>query len=222
MSTKEAAQVEGATTEAENLLKRNSDDIGWEYGVLVNPNNKDKVRCKFCKEMSGGIHRLKEHVAHITKNVKKYMVRTPAALEAKEKCKKALDEAKRKREEKTVREIELRQEVDVSRVGGSEEVTRIGSSGSEPHKLGPLDKWTRAIDPKATKAESFKQQQLNKELYKERTHEVHKYIARWAYNHGKLLVYYSHSILQDDVIPVLDTNYSSSSFNIGSNTFQCM
>jgi hypothetical protein len=43
-------------------------------------------------------------------------------------------------------------------------------------------------------AESLKQQQLNKELWKERTHEVHKYIARWAYNHGKLLVYYSHSI----------------------------
>jgi hypothetical protein len=185
MSTIDVAQVEGATTEAVNLLKRNSDDIGWEYGVLVYPDNKDKVRCKFCnKEMSGGIHRLKEHVGHEGKNVKKCMVRTPEALEAKEKCKKALEEAKRKREEKTIRELELRQEVDVSRVGGSEEVTCIGSSASEPHKLGPLDKWTRAIDPKATKAESLKQQQLNKELWKQRTNEVHKYIARWAYTHG--------------------------------------
>jgi N-formylglutamate amidohydrolase len=84
----------------------------------------------------------------------------------------------------------------------SHEVTCVGSS--EPHKLGPLDKWTRVIDPKATKAESLKQQQLNKELWKERTHEVHKYIARWAYNHGKLLLYYSHSILQDVVILVLN------------------
>ena len=109
------------------------------------------------------------------------------ALEAKEKCKKALNDAKRKREENTVRELELREEVNVSQVGGgeSEEVTCIESS--EPHKLGPIDKWTRAIDPKATKSESFTQQKLNKELWKERTHEVHKYIARWVYTHGKFI-----------------------------------
>jgi hypothetical protein len=55
-----------------NLLKRNSDDVGWEYGVLVDANNKDKVKCKFYdKEMRGGIYRLKEHLAHVGKNVKK-------------------------------------------------------------------------------------------------------------------------------------------------------
>jgi hypothetical protein len=73
----------------------------------------------------------------------------------------------------------------VSRVGDSEEVTCIGSS--EPNKLGPIDKWTRATDPTASKVESLKQQQLNKALWKERLNEVHKYIARWAYNRGKLL-----------------------------------
>jgi hypothetical protein len=26
-------------------LRRNSDDVGWEYGVLVDINNKDKVKC---------------------------------------------------------------------------------------------------------------------------------------------------------------------------------
>ena len=93
------------------------------------------------------------------------------------------------REEKTVRELEIREEVHVSRVGiDSDEVICVGSS--EPHKLGPIDKWTRAIDPKATKSNSLKQQQLNKELWKERTNEMHKYIARWAYTRGKLLVYY--------------------------------
>ena len=61
----------------------------------------------------------------------------------------------------------------------------------EPHKLGPIDKWTRVIDPKAKAADSFKQQQLNKDLWNERTNEVHKYIAKWAYTHGKLLVYYA-------------------------------
>ena len=33
MSPTKAAQVEGANNE-ENMLKRNSDDIRWEYGVL--------------------------------------------------------------------------------------------------------------------------------------------------------------------------------------------
>ncbi|CAD6238270.1 unnamed protein product [Miscanthus lutarioriparius] len=129
--------------------------------------------------MQGGIYWLKQHVAHEGKNVTKCKDRTPEALEAKEKCKKTLNDAKRKREEKTIHELELREEVNVSRVGGGEsvEVTCIGSS--EPHKLGPIDKWTRAIDPKATKSESLTQQKLNKELWKERTHNVHKYIARW-------------------------------------------
>ncbi|CAD6335899.1 unnamed protein product [Miscanthus lutarioriparius] len=183
MSTTEGALGEGENSESANLLKRNSDDVGWEYGVLVDPNNKDKVKCKLCKkEMRGGIYRLKQHLAHEGKNVKKCTATTVQAMEAKQKCKKALDEAKRKREEKTIRELELREEVNVSRVGESDEVTCVGSS--EPHKLGPMDKWTRAIDPKATQTDSLKQQQLNKELWKERTHEVHKYIARWAYTHA--------------------------------------
>ena len=41
----------------------------------------------------------------------------------------------------TVRELELREDVHVSRVGGSEEgeeVTCVGNS--QPHKLGPMDK----------------------------------------------------------------------------------
>ncbi|XP_008654088.1 uncharacterized protein [Zea mays] len=182
MSSETAAAPSETEAARANLLKRNSDDVGWEYGVLVDANNKDKVKCKFCdKEMRGGIYRLKEHLAHVGKNVKKCTSATPQALEAKEKCKKAIVAAKRKREEKTIRELELREEVNVSRVGEeSEEVTCVGSS--QPHKLGPIDKWTRAIDP--TKADSFKQQQLNKELWKEREHEVHKFIARWAYNHG--------------------------------------
>jgi Sec-independent protein translocase protein TatA len=168
-------------TAVDNLLKRNSDDVGWEYGTLVDAQNKDKVKCKFCgHESSGGVHRLKEHVAGVGKNVKKCRSMTD---EAKEKCQKSLDESKRKRKEKTVRELELREEVNVSRVEEQEvEQTCVGSS--QPHKLGPIDKWTRAIDPKATKSESLKQQKLNKALWQERTREVHKYIARWVYTHG--------------------------------------
>jgi len=118
MSIEQGVFAPDATgTGATNLLKRNSDDVGWEYGVLVDANNKDKVKCKLCdKEMRGGIHRLKEHLAHEGKNVKKCTARTPQAMEAKEKCKKALADAKRKREEKTVRELEIREEVHLSRL----------------------------------------------------------------------------------------------------------
>ncbi|CAD6244450.1 unnamed protein product [Miscanthus lutarioriparius] len=157
MSTEQGVSAPDAIgTEATNLLKRNSDDVGWEYGVLVDASNKDKVKCKlYDKEMRGGIHRLKEHLAHEGKNVKKCTARTPQAMEAKEKCKKALADAKRKREEKTLRELEIREEVHVSRVGiDSDEVTCVGSL--EPHKLGPIDKWTR-IAFNACDNDEFKQ-----------------------------------------------------------------
>jgi rRNA maturation protein Nop10 len=164
MLTTEALPAPETETVGATILRRNSDDVGWECGVLVDANNKDKVKCKLCdKVMQGGIYRLKQHVAHEGKNATKCKTRTPEALEAKEKCNKALNDAK-KEEGGDVRELELREKVNVSWVGGgeSEEVTCIGSS--KPHKFGPIDKWTRAIDPKVTKSESLTQQKLNKEL----------------------------------------------------------
>ena len=73
-------------------------------------------------------------------------------------------------------------------------MTCVGSS--EPHKLGLMDKWVHVIDPKATISESLKQQKLNKELWKERTHEVHKYIARWVYTHGNSRLLFYNYILE--------------------------
>nr|GFB32574.1 hypothetical protein [Tanacetum cinerariifolium] len=50
-------------------LKRNSKDVGWEFGFLVDLNKPDKVECKICgKLVSGGINRLKQHVAGIVGN----------------------------------------------------------------------------------------------------------------------------------------------------------
>ena len=64
MSTPEEAAA-ATETEGANVLRRNSDDVGWEYGVLVDANNKDMVKCKFCDRVfQGGIYRLKQHVAH--------------------------------------------------------------------------------------------------------------------------------------------------------------
>lgn len=168
-----------ATLQQENALKRKSDDVGWEYGSLVDPSNLDRVKCMFCNHVStGGVYRLKQHVAHVGNVVAKCK---KSSQEAKDRCKKALEGASKKRREKTARELELRGSVNISRVG-DEEVNCVGSS--EPHKLGPIDKWTRPIDPKLTQAEALHQQKINKDLWKKRTHEVQQYVARWVYNHG--------------------------------------
>lgn len=60
-----------------------------------------------------------------------------------------------KREEKIARDLELRQEMDVSLVGEDDFLTCVGSSGH--HKLSPIDKWTHII--------TLNQQRLNKELF---------------------------------------------------------
>jgi hypothetical protein len=121
------------------VLKRNSDDVGWEYGVLVDPQNKEKVWCLLCGHLSsGGIYRLKQHVGHVGSVVAKCKKTTS---EAKEKCKKSLEEATRKRKEKIACDLNLR-EVNVSRVGEEDEITYVASGvgSSETHRLGPIDK----------------------------------------------------------------------------------
>ena len=50
--------------------KRKSNDVGWEFGVLIDEKNLDKVKCISCEKVfSGGVYRLKEHVANIQGNV---------------------------------------------------------------------------------------------------------------------------------------------------------
>ena len=50
----------------ENVLKRKSDDVGWDYGSLADASNKDKVKCIFFNHVStGGVYRHKQHVAHV-------------------------------------------------------------------------------------------------------------------------------------------------------------
>ena len=49
-----------SASQEENVLKRKSDDVGWEYGSLADASNKDKVKCIFCNHVStGGVYRHK-------------------------------------------------------------------------------------------------------------------------------------------------------------------
>ena len=41
-------------------------DPFWEYAELVDPHNQQKLKCNLCgKEMTGGISRLKYHLAQL-------------------------------------------------------------------------------------------------------------------------------------------------------------
>ena len=99
----------------ENVCKRKSDDVRWEYGSLDDVSNKDKVKCLFCNHVIiGGVYRHKQHVAHVGNFVAKCK---KSSQEAKDRCRKSLEEASKKRREKTSRELELREGVNIYRAG---------------------------------------------------------------------------------------------------------
>jgi len=78
MATSEAAAAAGTeaaapeVNEVDNHLKRKSSDIGWEWGRLCDPNDKNRVKCLFCgQESTAGIYRLKQHLAHVGTSIVK-------------------------------------------------------------------------------------------------------------------------------------------------------
>nr|XP_011468457.1 PREDICTED: uncharacterized protein LOC101302773 [Fragaria vesca subsp. vesca] len=164
-------------------LKANSTDIGWEYAVYANPTNPDRLKCLLCnKVVSGGINRIKQHIANIKGNVhgcKK------SSDEDKAKCIKAIEDGRNKKRQKILFEEELRQEVDIE----EDEREEDGSSHETRRKrrfLGPMDRYASAIDPDSSLdgSKKMKQQNINDSLFKERTHNVHQYLARWVYEAG--------------------------------------
>ena len=100
------------STASKEQHKRKSADVGWEYAVLADLNNLDRVKCILCgKVMSGGINRLKHHIAQITGNV------TPcpkSTLEDQIKCRNAINENKCKKKGKQDDDDALRASVKIS------------------------------------------------------------------------------------------------------------
>ncbi|PWZ55408.1 hypothetical protein Zm00014a_030309 [Zea mays] len=191
MSNPEAAANAGIAaaaaevSEVDNHLKRKSSDIGWEWGRLCDPHDKNRVKCLLCgQESTAGIYRLKQHLAHVGTSI----VKCPkVSEEVKQKCKRNLDETAKKKKDKQQHDKEVRENVQLATV--QEEIIEVESivgSSSTPRKLGPMDKFTRPIDPKLSSAEVKRQQNINDALWKERTHQVQQYVARWMYTHGML------------------------------------
>ncbi|CAN0922966.1 hypothetical protein LINGRAHAP2_LOCUS33323 [Linum grandiflorum] len=161
-----------------NPLIRNSGDIGWRYGEIADPNNKDKVKCNFCSNVSsGGINRFKQHIAGIGSSVSKC---TGCPEEARDACLEYFSSFRKKKKEKLDREKGLRADVNVT--SGAQQSTG-GAHRSAPHKLGPIDKWVRAIDPSSSSTASLHQQKMNQARWDEKTLQVQQYIARWVYLH---------------------------------------
>ena len=106
-----------ASSECSNLLpkgpKPGGKDPCWHYGERVDANNANKVRCIYCKQvLSGGITRLKQHLAGVKGNcVPCYQV--PA--DVKEKVIAILEKTQMKREAKEVSYQNLMSDVHVGK-----------------------------------------------------------------------------------------------------------
>ncbi|CAN6900566.1 unnamed protein product [Brassica oleracea] len=171
--------MDNPPTDAPCPLKRNSNDVGWEFGVLCNPKNVDKVKCKLCgKEFSGGIYRMKEHIAHVKGNVSACPVSSKAD---QEKCKQAILDAKEKKGLKRKHEQELRAEVNINKGSNVEELERELGTLKSPHFQGPIDQYATSINPEASLAAQARQQNIHDAISKEKTHAVRQYCARWMY-----------------------------------------
>ncbi|KAF7144039.1 hypothetical protein RHSIM_Rhsim05G0090900 [Rhododendron simsii] len=126
---------------------------------------------------------MKKHIAQIKGDVASC---TKASKEDQLKCKKALDDIAAKKLEKKKEVMNLREEVNV--IHESDEDNEVGNVGSKkrPYDLGPMDSYTK-INPDGSDTSGFKktrQQNLNDAIWKERSHQVDQYLARWVYEAG--------------------------------------
>ncbi|GKB42075.1 uncharacterized protein Tco_0887017 [Tanacetum coccineum] len=169
--------MEASTAQSNSQsLKRNSKDVGWEFGFLVDPNKPDKVECKICgKLVSGGINRLKQHVAGIVGNT----TACPRSTnEQKMICRNAVNEAKRKKKGKEDDDVALRAEVNI----GSSETVNLDEMEDafgclkSPSSFGPMDRFTSVVDKG-----NNKEADVCNVIRKEQVVKVKEYICRFAY-----------------------------------------
>lgn len=173
-----AAQLP-APDETSSILKRKSNDVGWEYGILADQNNLDKVKCKLCgKIMSGGIYRIKEHIAHIKGNVSAC---PKSSLDDQAKCRNAITEAKNKRNKNMEQKEFIKSELNTLERYYENELQELSKETPGPLLL---------VDKSATGSsrEPFsnvgKTQNISEAFLREGTNLAHQCLARWLYEAG--------------------------------------
>ncbi|XP_019173424.1 PREDICTED: uncharacterized protein LOC109169001 [Ipomoea nil] len=142
-------------------IKRKSNDIGWDYGVINDPTKSmDKIKCLLCKKvMSGGVYRIKEHIAGISENVSKCHI---VSKEDQLKCRDALMMAKNKKKNKRAEEVNIRAEVNIDSheslsntptntidVDELQDLQQFGHL-KPPRPIGPMDKFANQINPESS------------------------------------------------------------------------
>ncbi|CAN1350241.1 hypothetical protein LINPERPRIM_LOCUS42090 [Linum perenne] len=117
----------------------------------------------------GGVYRLKQHISGYGNSVKTCDKDPPEAVQA---CQKTFEETAKKKKEKLAHDQGLRDDVNITsrQRAPEEDITCVGSSTL--HKLGPMDKWGRPIDPKLSQATQLRQQRIDQALWQQRTLEV--------------------------------------------------
>ncbi|GJN36551.1 hypothetical protein PR202_gb25424 [Eleusine coracana subsp. coracana] len=177
-----SASSNPSVTNKQPPLKRNSDDIGWQYGVLIDPNDLNVIQCKLCpKIVRVGIYRLKLHIAG-----KKGQVRSCLGATAEDiaKCKAAIEESSRVKRARVEAQQEVKDSVVIDVASDKEEDTLIDEIGSfEPQIMGPMDKFTLPLDSNSL-GKKVVQPKISEHIMKERLRMVKKYIARWVYIRG--------------------------------------
>lgn len=144
----------------------------------VRPNNANKVRCKYCQQvLSGGITRLKQHLAGIKGNCKQ-CAQVPENVKGKVIA--MLDKSKKKTEAKKTAIQNLLSDV---RIGeeDEDEVTDGGSSQQSIYRtvteeLGVKFAWSleESVDSDETK-----QTIIDSNFMKKAREDTVRYIAKW-------------------------------------------
>ncbi|KAL5826628.1 hypothetical protein ACOSQ3_018466 [Xanthoceras sorbifolium] len=128
MASSAASVDQTVQSTSESVLKRRSNDVGWEFGVLIDPKNLDRVKCILCgKVMSGRVYRIKEHIGKISGNVAVCPKATP---DVQARCRNAVMETKGKKKGKKKEELLLRSQVNVvDTTGEADAWEKLGGGG---------------------------------------------------------------------------------------------
>ncbi|KAF0933220.1 hypothetical protein E2562_016164 [Oryza meyeriana var. granulata] len=179
-----AASNPSSASVNEHPLKRNSDDVGWEYGILVDPNDLNVIKCKLCPQIvRAGIYRLKLHIAG-----KKGQVRScpNATKEDKEKCLKAIEDSRKVKRARLEKQKEVVDDVCIDVLSDHEDNPELDEIGSSiPRAVGPMDNFTTPLDSSSMGSnKKLQQQKISEHVMKERLHKLKRYIAKWLYVRG--------------------------------------
>ncbi|XP_071695401.1 uncharacterized protein [Rutidosis leptorrhynchoides] len=152
------------STAATNELKRKSGDVGWDYAILIDKNNFQKVKCTLCGKVMSG------NVSSCSKANKDDM----------SKCQKAIDDIGAKKKAKQDHDVSVRMEVrnDMkSPIDLDDESEEFIRGLKPPHSYGPTDMFTTFDIGKS------EQTNLDSVMRKESADRLDACIARWAYQH---------------------------------------